>query len=78
MEEVNKLTKEELVKELVESRKAYSDMVKERLDLDMFFQSVASAVKIYIDNPMLRKGRTLPLPYRIIENEKFTEFIDTL
>jgi hypothetical protein len=77
-EEVNKLTKKELVKELIEYRKAYTNIVKDKLDLDMFFKSVTEAVKTYIDNPMLRKDRTLPLPYRIVTNEKFTKFIDTL
>lgn len=64
----NNLTKEQLIEKVAKLEKDYSDLAKEKLDLDWLFGNMCRTLKDYIENPLLTKNRKFPLPYKVVDN----------
>ncbi len=70
MEQLQQLTKEQLVEKVIKLQKDYSDLTKEKLDLDYLFGNMCRTLKDYIENPMFTKNRQIPLAYKVVEDNR--------
>jgi hypothetical protein len=73
MKKYSDYTKEELIIKLEELEKDYSDIAKEKLDLDWLFGNMCRTIRDYIETPMFTKERQFPLAYKVVEDKDNTE-----
>lgn len=69
-EDLSNLTKKQLIEKVLELQKNYSDLAKEKFDLDYLFGNMCRTLKDYIENPMFTKNRRIPLAYKVVEDNQ--------
>lgn len=79
-ENFNDLTNQQLIEKVLELQKSYSNIAKEKLDLDWLFGNICRDLKQYIDDPMFSKNRQLPLAYKVVEDntDKLLAMLDPI
>ena len=70
-ENLNELTKEQLLEKCKIAEENYSNLFKENVKLTMFYNGVMNS--IYKETRILED---IPIQYKVIENEKFIEMLD--